>query len=250
MRSRARSNTALFRIGRWPPSAPINPPRHGAPGATAFWCAAALPADAKCCATGAPAVGAGSRYSRRRNGRQALRIRLDAAAEAQSGFRAAAARREAPSRRRVHLLRRATRSRRSKVGYSRVAPAWAGCLAAQLAEALHSRGIPPGAGPAGPGGRAGAAAGASRGVGRHDETAAKAFRRTGQMIASSLRFAIRAYQVAVSPLLPRACRFHPSCSEYAAEALARHGAWRGSWLAARRVVCCGPWHPGGCDPVP
>lgn len=70
------------------------------------------------------------------------------------------------------------------------------------------------------------------------------------MIANSLRFAIRAYQVAVSPLLPRACRFHPSCSEYAAEALARHGAWRGSWLAARRLVRCGPWHPGGCDPVP
>jgi putative membrane protein insertion efficiency factor len=70
------------------------------------------------------------------------------------------------------------------------------------------------------------------------------------MIASSLRFAIRAYQAAVSPLLPRACRFYPSCSEYAAEALERHGALRGSWLAARRLVRCGPWHPGGCDPVP
>jgi putative membrane protein insertion efficiency factor len=70
------------------------------------------------------------------------------------------------------------------------------------------------------------------------------------MIASMLRFGVRAYQVAVSPLLPRACRFHPSCSEYASEALARHGACRGCWLAACRVVRCGPWHAGGHDPVP
>jgi putative membrane protein insertion efficiency factor len=70
------------------------------------------------------------------------------------------------------------------------------------------------------------------------------------MMASVLRFGVRAYQVAVSPLLPRACRFHPSCSEYASEALARHGACRGCLLAARRVVRCGPWHPGGYDPVP
>jgi len=250
MRSRARSNTALFRIGRWPPSAHINLPRHGAPGATVFWCAAALPVDAKCCATGAPAVGAGSRYSRCRNAREALRVRRGSASAAQDRFRAAAAGGEARPRRRVHLLRRATRSRRTEVGYSRFAPARAGRFAAQLAEALHSRGIPSGAGPAGPGGRTGAAAGAHRGAGGHDETAAKAFRRTGQMIASSLRLAIRAYQVAVSPLLPRACRFHPSCSDYAAEALERHGALRGSWLAARRLVRCGPWHPGGCDPVP
>ena len=70
------------------------------------------------------------------------------------------------------------------------------------------------------------------------------------MIANFLRFAVRTYQVTVRPLLPRACRFYPSCSEYAAEALERHGACRGSWLAARRLVRCGPWHPGGCDPVP
>lgn len=70
------------------------------------------------------------------------------------------------------------------------------------------------------------------------------------MIANLLRFGVRAYQVGVSPLLPRACRFYPSCSEYAAEALARHGTCRGCWLAARRLVRCGPWHPGGCDPVP
>lgn len=70
------------------------------------------------------------------------------------------------------------------------------------------------------------------------------------MIANLLRFGVRAYQVGVSPLLPRACRFYPSCSEYAEEALMRHGAWRGSWLAARRLCRCGPWRPGGHDPVP
>lgn len=61
---------------------------------------------------------------------------------------------------------------------------------------------------------------------------------------------IAAYRYAVSPLLGRSCRFHPSCSEYAQEALERHGALRGSWLALRRVGRCHPWHPGGYDPVP
>ena len=70
------------------------------------------------------------------------------------------------------------------------------------------------------------------------------------MISRLLRLAVRGYQWTVRPLLPRACRFHPSCSEYAAEALERHGACRGCWLAARRLTRCGPWHPGGFDPVP
>ena len=70
------------------------------------------------------------------------------------------------------------------------------------------------------------------------------------MIAGGMRFAVRSYRLLVSPLLPRSCRFHPSCSEYAEEALERHGAWRGGWLAAKRLCRCGPWHPGGCDPVP
>ncbi len=65
-----------------------------------------------------------------------------------------------------------------------------------------------------------------------------------------LRFAVRGYRYLISPMLPRACRFHPSCSEYAEEALERHGAWRGTWLATRRVCRCGPWHEGGYDPVP
>jgi uncharacterized protein len=70
------------------------------------------------------------------------------------------------------------------------------------------------------------------------------------MIGAALRSAVRGYQWVVRPLLPPSCRFHPSCSEYAGEALERHGAWRGSWLAARRVCRCGPWHAGGFDPVP
>ncbi len=70
------------------------------------------------------------------------------------------------------------------------------------------------------------------------------------MIAKLLGLIVRAYRMLVSPLLPPACRFHPSCSEYAVEALNRHGAWRGSWLTASRICRCGPWHDGGYDPVP
>ena len=70
------------------------------------------------------------------------------------------------------------------------------------------------------------------------------------MIAKVLGAVLRAYQWFLRPLLPAACRFHPSCSEYAVEALGRYGAWQGSWLAARRVCRCGPWNAGGHDPVP
>jgi putative membrane protein insertion efficiency factor len=61
---------------------------------------------------------------------------------------------------------------------------------------------------------------------------------------------IRCYQWTISPLLAPCCRFHPSCSHYAAEALQRHGTLRGGYLALRRVARCHPWHPGGVDPVP
>jgi uncharacterized protein len=61
---------------------------------------------------------------------------------------------------------------------------------------------------------------------------------------------VRGYQLLLSPLLPPSCRFTPSCSQYAREAIMRHGAVRGTWLAARRLVRCHPFHPGGFDPVP
>ena len=65
-----------------------------------------------------------------------------------------------------------------------------------------------------------------------------------------LVFFVRAYQVGLSPLLPASCRYYPSCSAYAIEALQKHGAARGSWLAARRILRCHPFRPGGYDPVP
>lgn len=61
---------------------------------------------------------------------------------------------------------------------------------------------------------------------------------------------VRLYQVALSPLLGGSCRYFPSCSAYAIEALERHGAARGSWLAIRRIGRCHPFRPGGYDPVP
>jgi putative membrane protein insertion efficiency factor len=65
-----------------------------------------------------------------------------------------------------------------------------------------------------------------------------------------LVMAIRAYQLAISPMLGNRCRFYPSCSDYSMEALQRHGVFRGLWLAVRRIGRCHPWHPGGYDPVP
>ncbi len=68
--------------------------------------------------------------------------------------------------------------------------------------------------------------------------------------ARGLRLVVRGYQRFISPVLPPACRFAPSCSQYAVDALTRHGAVRGSWLALKRIARCHPWHPGGYDPVP
>lgn len=62
--------------------------------------------------------------------------------------------------------------------------------------------------------------------------------------------ALRLYKRLISPVLPPACRFAPTCSEYAVEAIEKHGVLRGGMLAARRLLRCGPWHPGGFDPVP
>ncbi|HTL75357.1 MAG TPA: membrane protein insertion efficiency factor YidD [Casimicrobiaceae bacterium] len=62
--------------------------------------------------------------------------------------------------------------------------------------------------------------------------------------------ALAAYRYLFRPLLGANCRFYPSCSDYASEAIERHGALRGALLALRRVSRCHPWHPGGFDPVP
>lgn len=67
---------------------------------------------------------------------------------------------------------------------------------------------------------------------------------------AALVLLIRLYKRLISPLLPPACRFYPTCSEYAAGAIAKHGVIRGSILAAKRLVKCNPLHPGGYDPIP
>ena len=70
------------------------------------------------------------------------------------------------------------------------------------------------------------------------------------MMRRLLSLLLRGYQLAISPLLGVSCRFHPTCSEYAREAIMKHGVVRGVWLAARRLARCHPWHPGGIDQVP
>ena len=69
-------------------------------------------------------------------------------------------------------------------------------------------------------------------------------------MARFLQFLIRAYQVLLSPFLGQHCRFTPSCSQYASEAIARYGALRGGWLALKRIGRCHPFCDGGYDPVP
>ncbi|MEI7024696.1 membrane protein insertion efficiency factor YidD [Paenibacillus sp. y28] len=65
-----------------------------------------------------------------------------------------------------------------------------------------------------------------------------------------LKAPIYVYRAVISPLKPPTCRFHPTCSRYALEAIELHGPWRGSLLAAKRICKCHPFHPGGFDPVP
>jgi uncharacterized protein len=79
-------------------------------------------------------------------------------------------------------------------------------------------------------------------------------RRSAGAVAAIPRYVlimfVKGYQVALSPLIPASCRYYPSCSAYAVEALEKHGALKGGWLAARRILRCHPFTAGGYDPVP
>lgn len=74
--------------------------------------------------------------------------------------------------------------------------------------------------------------------------------RVKSVLSGILVFFIQCYRVVVSPILPPACRFYPTCSQYAAEAIKKHGPFKGSALAAKRLLKCHPLHGGGYDPVP
>ncbi|HXC26213.1 MAG TPA: membrane protein insertion efficiency factor YidD [Gemmatimonadaceae bacterium] len=82
----------------------------------------------------------------------------------------------------------------------------------------------------------------------HPSTSVQGSRLT--LVAQILCLGIRGYQVALSPLLGPACRYYPTCSHYAVEALEKYGARKGGWLALRRLLRCHPFRPGGFDPVP
>lgn len=73
---------------------------------------------------------------------------------------------------------------------------------------------------------------------------------TNSLAARISCFFIRVYRYAISPMLGPRCRFHPTCSEYALEALQEYGFLKGSYLSVRRILRCHPWHPGGIDHVP
>ncbi len=81
-------------------------------------------------------------------------------------------------------------------------------------------------------------------------TIARAARALRRVLVALISAPVHVYRYAISPLLPPSCRFYPSCSSYALEALQRHGPLAGGWLAIGRVCRCHPWNDGGLDPVP
>ncbi|WP_441958797.1 membrane protein insertion efficiency factor YidD [Mycolicibacterium houstonense] len=75
-------------------------------------------------------------------------------------------------------------------------------------------------------------------------------RRAGAVVARGAIFVIQLYRHAISPYRPPSCRFMPTCSQYAVDAFTEYGLFRGAWLSLIRLLKCGPWHPGGWDPIP
>ena len=73
---------------------------------------------------------------------------------------------------------------------------------------------------------------------------------TSTLLQKILLWLVRGYQIAISPMFGPSCRFYPTCSNYAMDAIREHGALKGAMLAAVRLAKCHPWHPGGFDPVP
>lgn len=88
------------------------------------------------------------------------------------------------------------------------------------------------------------------GNGNADRDNAPRVGRGKRVARAAARAPIAFYRKAISPLKPPTCRFYPTCSAYALEAIEKHGAARGTWLAAKRIARCHPFHPGGFDPVP
>ncbi|MBP5535329.1 MAG: membrane protein insertion efficiency factor YidD [Bacteroidales bacterium] len=71
-----------------------------------------------------------------------------------------------------------------------------------------------------------------------------------KLVAKAMILMVRFYQVCISPLTPAACRYTPTCSQYAIEAITKHGPLKGGWLALKRILRCNPWGGSGYDPVP
>ncbi|MCW9034504.1 MAG: membrane protein insertion efficiency factor YidD [Rhodospirillales bacterium] len=71
-----------------------------------------------------------------------------------------------------------------------------------------------------------------------------------KVVSTALQLLVRGYQLVISPIFPASCRYHPTCSSYAMQALQGHGALKGGWLALKRIGRCHPWGGSGYDPVP
>lgn len=78
----------------------------------------------------------------------------------------------------------------------------------------------------------------------------KITQKCNRILSKTIILIIKMYQIILSPLTKNSCRFYPSCSSYAIQAIDKHGCLKGSFLISKRILCCHPWHSGGIDPVP